>query len=143
MVNEDFILEFQEKLKRQLFEHRTKLKLSQLDVADAVGRSRDTYLRWEKYGQRLTDIFKLLSVFQVLEFSTTEIINVLGLPPLTLSEMKAIYQDEDTLKNIKENGIYSAMRENCPDMEDFILEKLLALLFKEHSKRLERRRGNP
>ena len=132
----------QEKLGKQLLNHRNKLKLSQYDAASAVGKSPDTYQRWE-YGQHLTDIFSLLRVFEVLKFSTTEIIDVLGLPPLTLDEVKATYQDEDTLKSIKENGIYSVMRKKCPDMNDFTLEKLLILFLEEHSKRLESRHGNP
>ena len=108
-----------------------------------VGKSLDTYQRWESSGQRLTDIFSLLNVFQTLEFSTTEIIDVLGLPPLTFSEIKAIYQDEDTLKSIKENGICSAMHKKCSGMDEFTLERLLAILLQEHSKRLESRNKNP
>lgn len=126
----------------QLREHRIKRNLSQLNVANAVGKSLDTYQRWEYTGKGLTNIFNLLSVFQALGFSITEIIDVLGLPTLTLSEMKAIYQDEDTLKSIKENGICAAMRENCRYMDDFALERLLAVLLKEHLKRLESKHEN-
>lgn len=144
MKNEDLEQKlFEKRLKEQLHQHRQKRNITQLDVASMVGVSHDTYQRWESTGQRLTNIFSLLSVFQALHFSTTEIIDVLGLPPLTLNEIKAIYQDEDTLKSIKENGICSAMRENCPDMKDFTLERLLAIFFGEHSKRLENRQGNP
>lgn len=141
--NQNLEQELQTKLKRQLRKHREKLNLKQLDVANAVGKSLDTYSYWESTGRRLTDIFSLLSVFQALEFSTAEIIDVLGLPPLTLNEIKAIYQDEDTLKNIKGNGIYSAMRENCSDIDDFTLTKLLVLLLKERLRRLEDGLGNP
>lgn len=137
--NQNYQEEFQERLKRQLHEHRRNLKLSQIEVAQAVGKTPDTYQRWESSGQHLTDIFSLLSIFQVLHFSTTEIIDVLGLPPLTLGEIKAIYQDEDTLKNIKENGIYPAVRERCPDMDDVTLGKLLAFFLSEYLKRLEKR----
>ena len=140
--NEYFELEFQKNLKKQLHEHRIKRKLRQLDVANAIGKSLDTYQRWESTGQHLNDIFSLLSVFRVLNFSTTEIIDVLGLPPLTLSEIKGIYQDEDTLKDIKENGICSAIRKNCHHMNDFVLEKLLTILLNEHLKRLAGRNGN-
>lgn len=145
MKNENEYLKpgFQKRLKEQLREHRKKRNLSQLDVANAVGKSLDTYQRWESTGERLTEIYSLLSVFRALDFSTTEIIEVLGLPPLTLGEMKAIYQDEDTLKSIQEKGICSAMRENCRHMDDFTLERLLAVLLNEHSKRLESRHGNP
>lgn len=129
----------QKKLSKQLLDHREKHKLSQCDVADAVGKSRDTYQRWESSGKCLTDIFSLLKVFEVLDFSTTEIIDVLGLPHLTLSEVKEIYQDEDLLKSIKGNGIYSAMRKNCPDIDDFTLQKLLVLFLEECLKRLDSR----
>lgn len=139
----EFQEKFQKKLKKLLREHREKRNLRQLDVASTVGVSLDTYHRWESSGQRLTDIFTLLNLFQELDFSTTEIIYVLGLPPLTLNEIKAIYQDEDTLKSIKGNGICFVMREKCPDMDDFTLERLLAIFFDEHSKRLESRHGNP
>lgn len=132
----------QEKLKKLLREHRKNQKLSQNEVAEMVGKSLDTYQRWESSGQRLTDIFTLLSVFQVLKISTSEIIDVLGLRPLTLSEVEDIYQDENTLKSIEGNGICSAMRKKCPDMDDFILERLISILFEEHSKRLESRNGN-
>lgn len=135
--------EFQEKLKEQLLKHRRKKNLRQSDVANAVGASHSTYQRWESTGQHLTDIFTLLSVFQALDFSTAEIIDVLGLPPLTLNEIKAIYQDEDILKSIKGNGICFSMHEKCPDMEDFALESLLVLLLKERLKRLEDRQRNP
>ena len=142
-IYEYFEKEFPKKLKEQLRGHRTQKNLRQSDVADAVGKSLDTYQRWESTGQRLTDICTLISVFQALDFSTAEIIDVLGLPPLTLSGVKAAYQDEDILKNIKGYGIYYAMRKKCPDMEDFMLDKLLALLFDERSKRLENRHGKP
>lgn len=141
-LKQEFQERYKKELKQQLRQHRKKGNLTQLNVADAVGVSLDTYHRWESTGQHLTDIFTLLNVFQVLDFSTTEIIDVLGLPPLTLNEVKSIYQDEDTLKHIKEKGICSAMRENCPDMDDFTLEKLLSILLNEHSKRLESRQAN-
>lgn len=137
MLNEDFYLEYQKRLRRQLREHRIKRKLSQSAVADAVGKALETYQRWETSGQHLTDIFSLLSVFQVLGFSVTEIIEVLGLPALTLNEIEAVYQDENILKRIKENGICSAMRQKCPDMADFTLEKLLVLILEERLKRLK------
>ena len=138
----NFCENYQKKLKKQLRKHRTKLKLTQLDVANAVGKSLDTYQRWER-GKCLTDIISLLSVFQVLDFSTTEIIDVLGLPPITLSEIKANYQNEDILKCIEENGIYSAMRQKSSDIDDFTLEKLLDFLLEENAKRLKSKHGNP
>lgn len=136
--NEHFEQEFPKRLREQLYNHRKKLKLSQSSVANSVGKSPCTYQRWESSGKCLTDIFDLLRVFHALKFSTAEIIDVLGLPALTLSEMESIYQDED-LKGIKGNGIYSVMRNKCPDMDDFTLKKLIILLEKENLKRLENR----
>ena len=98
MSNKDLEQEFQERLKKELRKHRLKQKLSQKAVADALMVSETTYYRWEKYGQCLTDIFSLLNVFRVLDFSTVEIIDLLGLAPLTLGEIEAVYQDEDILK---------------------------------------------
>lgn len=139
MKNENFEREFQERLREQLYEHREKRKLSQLDVADMVGTSHSTYQHWESSGKRLTDIYRLLNVFDALDFSTTEIIDVLGLAPLTLSEIQAVYRDEDILKSTRSNGIYSAMRKKYSDMDDLTLEKLLILLSEEHVKRLKSR----
>ena len=135
--NDNLEKKFQERLKEQIREHRKRQKLRQLDVANALGVSLDTYQHWEKPSQSLTNISDILSVFRELDFSTAEIIDVLGLAPLTPSEVKAVCQDEDTLKCIKGNTIYAAVREKCPDMDVFTLEKLLILLLDEHSKRLK------
>ncbi len=139
----EYEVEFQKRLKEQLRKHRNKKNLHYLDVANAIGKSYDTYYRWENTGQHLTDIFSLLSVFRTLDFSTSEIIDVLGLPPLTSCEAKTICQHEDMLESIKENGIYLAMCKKCPDMDDFTWGKLLVLLLEEYLKRLESRRRNP
>lgn len=127
----------QKKLKELLRGHRTKQNLRQSDVADAVGKSLDTYQRWESSGQCLTDIYSLLNVFRALDCSTAEIIDVLSLPPLRPSEVIDVCQDEDTLKSIKENGIYSVMRKECPGIDNLTLKKLLHLLVGELFKRLE------
>ena len=137
-----FCENYQKKLREQLRKHRIKLELTQMEVANAVGKSIDTYQRWES-GKCLTDIISLLNVFQVLDFSTTEIIDILGLPPLTLCEIKANYQNEDILKNIEENGIYFAIRQKSSDIDDFTLGKLLVLLSEENAKRLKSKHGNP
>lgn len=71
-------LEFQEKLKGLLREYRIKRNLSQFDVANAVGKSLDTYQRWEYTGKGLTNIFILLSVFQTLDFSLLTIYTIYG-----------------------------------------------------------------
>lgn len=125
---------FEERLKVQLCEHRKKLGLPQWRVAKQIGNAEKTYQRWESTGKCLTDIFSLLKAFQVLEFSTVEIIDVLGLPPLTLNDMKAVCQDGETLKHIKEDGIYSYMRKNCNSMDYATIEKLLDVLSSERLK---------
>ena len=137
MQNENFKKQFQEKLSEQLREHRIKQNYSQVGIANAVGVALHTYQRWESRGQHLTDIFRLLKVFRELKFSTAEIIDVLGIPPLTLNEVEDLYQDENTLKSIKENSVCSAMREKCPDIDDFTLAKLLEILMKEYLKRFK------
>lgn len=110
--------------------HRNKLKLSQFEVSERLGISEKTYQRWESSEETLTDIFKILSVFQVLEFTTTEIIDVLGLPPLTLDEIKVDFPDIEILKSIKEN---------CCNMEDSAIERLIVILMNEHLKRHDRK----
>lgn len=142
-IDDAFKREFQEKLKTQIREHRIKQDYSQIGVANAVETTLNNYQRWESTGQYLTNIFRLLKVFRELRFSTIEIIDVLGLPPLTLNEIKAICQDEDTLKSIKEHSVYSIMRKECFDMDDYTLEMLLKFFLEERLKRFERRRENP
>lgn len=134
-IDDAFKEEFQKKLKTQIRQHRTEHNYSQVGIANAVGVTDKAYQRWEYSGQHLTNIFRLLQVFRELEFSTTEIIDVLGLPPLTLNEVKSIYQDEDILKSIKEHSFYSVMRKKCPDIDDFTLEMILKLLLEERLKR--------
>lgn len=140
--NQNYQEGLQERLKRKIREYRTQKELRQRDVADKLGISLDTYQHWEKPSQPLTNISDILNVFRVLEFPVTEIIEVLGLPPLTSSEIKAVCQDEDTLKGIQRNTIYSVVRKECPDMDDLTLEKLLAILMEEHLKRMKSRQGN-
>lgn len=125
MITEQFILEFQKRLHKALFEHRKNKHFTQQVVADKMCISLDTYKRLE-HGKCL-DISRLLSVLQELDFSTAEIIDVLGLPLLTGQE-------------IKENAIYSAVRENCHDMDNMTLEKLLSIICVERAKRLEKKR---
>lgn len=138
-LTQEFQQKFQQELKKQLHEHRKKLKLSQNDVANALGVSRDTYQRWEKPSQDLLNIFNILSVLRVLNFSTAEIIEMLGLAPLTPDEIKAVFQDEDMLKSIQSNTIYSFMRKNYLDMNDLTLKKLFFLLGEEYFKRFKGR----
>lgn len=125
---------FEKRLKKQLRDHRRKLGITQEYAASLLDKSEKAYQRWESTGKCLTDIFSLLKAFQVLEFSTVEIIDVLGLPPLTLNDMKAVCQDGETLKHIKEDGIYSYMRKNCNSMDYTTIEKLLDVLSSERLK---------
>lgn len=121
--------EIAKRLTEQMHSHRKKLKLKQREVAELLGKSEKTYQRLESTG--LSDIFDILKIFQVLHFSTTEIINVLGLPPLTLSEIAKLYQDEETLKSIQENGICSCICQMCGKMEINTIERLIYILMKE------------
>ena len=123
------------RLTQQMFLHRKKLGLKQHEVAELLGKSEKTYQRLESTGRGLSDIFDILEIFQVLHFSTTEIVNVLGLPPLTLSEITEVYQDEETLKSIRENSICSAIRQTCGEMETSTIERLIFTLMKEQCER--------
>lgn len=137
----DLEQEFQRRLKGKIRERRKGLKLRQADVAKAVGVSLDTYQHWESPSQPLNNLFDILSVCQALGFSSAEVVDVLGLVPLTPSEIKAVCQDGDMLKSIQGNTIYSVIREKCPDIDDFTLERLLVLIFKERFKRFGNRQG--
>ena len=138
-IIECFEKEFPKKLKNQLREHRKKQHLTQQKVAKKVRKSLDTYQRWET-GEGLVNIYSLRSVFHVLGFSTTEIIDLLGLPPLTSNEIEAICQDEETLKDIKEHGFYFVIRKKSSGIDDITLVKSLIVLLEEHVKRLKNRR---
>ena len=116
-----------ERLRQQMFLHREKLGLKQREVAELLGKSEKTY--------GLSDIFDILEIFQVLHFSTTEIVNVLGFPPLTLSEVTELYQDEEILKSIRENAICSTIRQTCGKMETSTIERLIFTLMKEQCQR--------
>lgn len=142
-LQKEFQEQFQERLKRQIRERRKQKGLRQLDVADKLGISLDTYQHWEKNSQPLTNISDILSVLRVLEFPIAEIIDLLGFPPLTSSEIKDVCQDEETLKRIQGNTIYSAVRKECPNMDDLTLGKLLSLLSDENLNRVKSRQGNP
>lgn len=123
------------RLTEQMFKNRKELKLTQEKVAELLGKSEKTYQRLESTGCGLSDFFTILNIFQVLQFSTIEIIEVLGLPPLTLSQIKELYQDEDTPKSIQENSICSSISQICAKMDSSTLEKLFCTLMKEYLKR--------
>lgn len=142
MKKENVYLEpetFRESLKGQLPKHRENLGLKQKDVAHLIDKPESTYQRWEATGDGLTNIFNILKVFQVLGFSTTEIIKILGLSQLKPSEIGEICTDEGTLKSIKEDGIYLYVRNNRANMDDITIEKLLDALFEERLKRHQRK----
>ena len=124
-----------ERLRQQMFLHREKLGLKQREVAELLGKSEKTYQRLESTGRGLSDIFDILEIFQVLHFSTTEIVNVLGFPPLTLSEVTELYQDEEILKSIRENAICSTIRQTGGKMETSTIERLIFTLMKEQCQR--------
>ena len=134
-IDEHFIKRFQGRLKNQLPKHRKKLNLSQLRVALSLKKTQSTYQRWEATGENLTNIFALLKVFRILNFSFTEIVEMLELPQPNMDELKEFYQDENIEKTIKEMGLLSYVRNNCINMNDMLIEKLLDILFAERLKR--------
>lgn len=123
--------EIRKRLTEQMLQHREKLGLSQGKAAELLGKSEKTYQRWESTGNGLSDFFEIQNIFHVLHFSTTEIINLLELPALTPSEIKGLYQGEDTLKGIQEDII----RQKCGGMQSTTIEGLLCILLKEYLKR--------
>lgn len=127
--------EIRRRLTEQLFYHRKKLGLKQIEVAGLLDKAEKTYQCWESTGNHLTNIFDILKVFQVLKFSTVEVIGVLGLPLVPLNEIKDICQDEAISECIKGTGICSYCHKNCCDMNDFTIERLLDILFTERLKR--------
>lgn len=137
-MSKDSFLEKDEITKRlteEMLHRREALRLKQREVAELIVKSEKTYQRLESTGKGISDIFEILKIFQVLHFSTTEIINVLGLPPLTLSEIAELYQDGETLKSIRENGICSSIRQMCGEMEINTIERLILILMKEYFKK--------
>lgn len=129
----------EERIKKQLREKRKKSKLTRIDVADRVGKSTETYRRWESQGKRLTCIYDLERVFQVLNFSTTEIIHLLDLPPLTLEEIKTMTETEEELKEVKESGIYFYIKKHCADMGAVTISKLITILLEELERKTKSR----
>lgn len=123
------------RLIEQMFQHRERLGLTQKQAAELLGKSEKTYQRWESSGDGLSNFFDIQNIFKILQFSTTEIINVLGLPPLTLNEVEELYQDEETLKSLRENSVYSFISKKCDGLESITIEKLLYILSKEYFKR--------
>lgn len=81
--------EIRNRLKEKMLQHRDKLGLKQREVAELLDKDEKTYQRLESTGNGLSDFFDIQNIFRVLEFSTTDIIDVLGFPPLTLNEIKS------------------------------------------------------
>ncbi len=127
--------EIRNRLRNKMVQRREKLKLHQSDVAELLDRSEKTYQRWESDGDGLSNLFTVLNIFRVLQFSLTDILYVLGLPPLTLREIKELYQDEETLKSIRESSINATIRQACGEMETITIEKLLDTLMAAHLRR--------
>lgn len=113
---------------KQMLQHRESLGLTQAKVSELLGKCEKTYQRWESTGRGLSDFFDIQNIFRVLHFSTTEIISVLGLPPLTSSEIKELYPDEEILKIIHEN----ITRQKSDGMQSITIEKLLCILLKKY-----------
>ena len=130
--------EFKIRIRKCLYARRKELKLKQREMAQRLGKSEKTYQRWESTGEGLSDILEVLEVFRKLKFSTLEIADVLGLPPIELDEIKERYQDEAILTSIRESSIYIYLRDNCSSVNDVLLEKLLDVITAE---RLKRRRN--
>ena len=105
--------ELQKRIREHLYARRKELKLKQREIAQMLGKSEKTYQRWESTGKGLTDILEVLEVFRKLKFSTFEMVDVLGLPPIELDEIKERYQDEAILTSIRESSIYIYLRDNC------------------------------
>lgn len=128
--------QFKQRLREALRQHRKELGLTQVKTAELFHIASSTYERWES-DKSPTCIFSLLDVFRTLKFTTTEVIDLLGLPPLTADELEEISPDEETLKRLKGESIYTYVRRNCKEMTDFTIDKLLILLLdEEHSRRL-------
>jgi len=128
LEQESFRKRLKEQLRQQLRQHREKLGLNQVEVAGMLCKSHCTYQRWESTGDHLTNIYDIRETFRVLDFSTTEIINLLGLPPLKLDELEEILPDENALRNIEEQGIYSYVRKKCDDMDNRTIDRILKIL---------------
>lgn len=122
-------------LTERMFQHRKTLGLTQGEVAELLGKTEKTYQRCESAGSGLSNFLDIQKVFKVLQFSTTEVIDLLKLPPLTLKEVEEHYQDEETLKSIRENSICSFLRQTCGKLESTTIEKMLCILLKEYLKR--------
>lgn len=133
-TQELFIEQFEQRLREALRQHRKALGLGQTRAADLFHVASSTYERWES-GKSLTDIFKLLKVFRTLKFTTTEVIDLLGLPPLTADELEGISPDEETLKLLKGERIYTYVRQNCGEMSDSTINRLLTFLLQEERNR--------
>ncbi len=127
--------EIRNRLCNTMRERRTELGFSQKEAAHLLDRDEKTYQRWESDGDGLSNLFVVLNIFRVLQFSLTDIIYVLGLPPLTLREIEELYQDEEMLKNIRESSLYSYIKQTRGGMETITIEKLLDTLMAEHLRR--------
>lgn len=111
-----------------ILQHRGKLDLTQEQAAELIGKSVKTYERMEQTGDGVFYLYNALKVFQALDFSTLEIIQLLGLPPLKLEDVKKIYQNEDTLKEIEADGIFRYIEKNRASLDQANIARLLNIL---------------
>ena len=124
-----------ERLKEAFYKHRDTLKLTQQEVADMLGKDIKTYQKMEAKGNGLTVIFNVLDTFHVLEIPTSEIIQLLELPPLNPSEIKNMCTDKAALKDMGENEICSYVVRQCADLDDATIATLLNILSSENLRR--------
>lgn len=127
--------DLQKRLGNALYKHRNALGKKQREVALAIEKSEKTYQRWESTGKGLNDLFDILQLFQLLDFSTTEIIDLLGFPPLELKEIRTLYKDGAILNEIRNNSIYLYLQKHCSDLDNVTIEKLLDVITEERLKR--------
>lgn len=118
-------------LANELYNHREDLGLTQAEVAKSLDKSEKTYQRWESIG-KVSNIYDILKALEILNFTTSDIIKLFNLPPITLNELKDLVPDMDTLKSIKEEGICNYIHNNCGNMDNLIIEKLLVILHTEY-----------
>ena len=129
----------QKRLRHALREHREAMNKTQLEIAMKIGKSENTYQRWESTAEGLTNIFDLLHLFQILNFRSSEILAVFEFPPLSAEEVEALYLDEAAKSEIKESGIYRYLQDHCADLDNLTIEKLVDVITEERLKRRGRR----
>lgn len=126
---------FEKQLRTKLYAHRRELGLNQLDAGELIGKSRDTYQRWESTGQGLTNIYDISSVFHEFHFSLTEIMELMKLPQPTKEELEGFYSNIVIQGEVNHFDIYRYVSKNCADMDTLTIIRLLYILCKEYVSR--------